>query len=53
MAKRTVSDVWLRKAFSKVGTVAGVARRCSISYVWAARRLQRLGLISTKTGRSK
>ncbi len=53
MASRKVSDAFITKAFKAIKTISGTARRVGISYVWAARRLQRLGLVNTKTGRSQ
>jgi len=53
MAKRTPSDKWVRRVWQETNDIAAVARRISYSYVGAARRLYKLGLVSTSTSRSK
>ncbi len=50
---RKASDQAVRNAWAKYGTISRVAQRIGYSVVGAARRLYKLGLVNTKTARSK
>lgn len=52
-ARRKVSATAVRKAWNELKSISLVAKRTSRSYTATARRLFRLGLISTATGRSR
>jgi hypothetical protein len=51
--KRNASPEWAAKVYAETGSIFKTAKRISYSYVGAARLLGRLGLVRTKTSRSK
>jgi hypothetical protein len=51
--KRRASAEYATKVFAEVGTIYKTAKRLSYSYTGCARLLGKLGLVSTKTSRSK
>jgi uridine kinase len=53
MSDRKVSDAYVVKVFAETNSIVKTARRISRSYVATARRLHRLGLVNTKTARSR
>jgi hypothetical protein len=48
-----ISDAFVVKSFHATGTIKGTAKRVGMSYVGIARRLFKLGLVDTKTARSR
>ncbi len=51
--KRKVSAAYITKVFGETKSIFKTAKRVSMSYVGAARKLGKLGLVRTKTSRSK
>jgi hypothetical protein len=51
--KRKVSQDAVRKAWGELNSISLVAKRTSRSYTATARRLFRLGLVNTATGRTR
>lgn len=51
--KRKVSAEFVAKVYAKTGSVAATARKTGRSYVATARRLNRLGVLNTKTAQSR
>ncbi len=51
--KRRASPEYATRVFAEVGTIYKTAKRLGYSYVGCARLLGRLGLVRTKTSRSK
>jgi hypothetical protein len=48
-----ISDDFILKAFRATKNVRKTAQRVSMSFVQTSRRLNKLGLCNTKTGRSR
>ena len=48
-----ISDAFITKSFKATQSIYKAAKRVGMSYVQTARRLNALGLVNTKTGRSR
>jgi hypothetical protein len=53
MSNRKVSAEYIAKVYAETKSIWKTAKRVSMSYVGAARLLGKLGLVRTKTSRSR